>query len=124
MTLAYWCVLVTALMPIVFAGIAKAGGNRYDNNRPRDWLLGQGGWRQRANWAHQNSLEAFPPFAAAVIIAHQLDAGQTAVNALAVAFVLLRMGYGAAYITDRANLRSLLWLGAMACVIALFVVAA
>lgn len=124
MTLAYWCVLIAAFMPIGFAGISKAGGERYNNTRPREWLARQSGWRQRANWAQQNSVEAFAPFAAAVIIAHQLDAGQTAVNALAISFIGFRVAYGACYIGDRPTLRSLVWLGGFACVIALFFLAA
>ncbi|MFM7569907.1 MAG: MAPEG family protein [Betaproteobacteria bacterium] len=39
-------------------------------------------------------------------------------------FVLLRIVYGWAYITDRPTLRSLVWIAALACVVALFVVAA
>lgn len=124
MTLAYWCVLVAALMPLAFAVIAKAGGRQYTNRRPRAWLAVLEGWRQRANWTQQNSLEAFPAFAAAVIIAHQLEAAQDAVNVLAMSFIGFRMGYGAAYIGDTPTLRSLLWLGGLVCVIALFVVAA
>lgn len=124
MTLAYWMVLVAAVMPIVFAGIAKAGGQGYDNRAPREWLSRQAGWRLRAHWAQQNSYEAFPPFAAAVIIAHQLEAGQSTINALAVLFIVSRIGYGTLYIRNQDALRSLAWLAGFACVIALFIVAA
>ncbi|SEO50542.1 MAPEG family protein [Aquisalimonas asiatica] len=124
MPLAYWCILIAAFLPVVFAGIAKAGGSRFNNRRPREWLAAQAGWRQRANWAQQNGFEAFPPFAAAVLTAQQLDAGQGVVNALALAFVLLRVLYGALYIADRHLLRSLAWLGATGCTVALFLVAA
>jgi uncharacterized MAPEG superfamily protein len=123
MTLAYWCILVAALIPYGFAGAAKSAGS-FDNHRPRVWLANLQGWRQRANWAQMNSFEAFPPFAAAVLVAEHLDAGQGWVNGLAVAFVVLRVGYGLAYIADRAMLRSLLWTAAFACVAGLFVAAA
>ncbi len=122
MTLAYWMVLIAIFMPFVFAGLAKSRG-RFDNARPREWLAGLSGWRQRAHWAQLNTFEAFPPFAAAVIIAHQLGGAQAWIDALAVLFVLLRLGYGAAYIADRPTLRSLLWTGAFACVPGLFAVA-
>ncbi|MCP1676065.1 putative MAPEG superfamily protein [Natronocella acetinitrilica] len=122
MTLAYWIVLVAAVMPVVFAGIAKAGGEAYDNRNPRDWLARQEGWRKRANAAQQNSVEAFAPFAAAVIIAHQLGAGQATINTLAVLFILCRVVYGALYIKDMHSLRSLAWLAGFGCVIALFIV--
>ena len=124
MTLAYWCVLAAALMPYLFTGVAKFGSKPYDNRAPREFLASLEGHQKRANWAQMNSFEAFPPFAAAVIIAHLVQASQTGINGLALAFVLLRLGYGWAYITDRPNLRSLLWLGAVFCVIGLFLVAA
>ncbi len=124
MPIAYWCILVAAFLPIVFAGIAKAGGERFTNRRPREWLAAQAGWRQRANWAQQNSFEAFPPFAAAVLVAQQMDATQGTVNALALGFIGFRILYGALYIADIHLWRSLAWLGGMACTIGLFIVAA
>ena len=124
MTIAYWTVLIAALLPIVFAGIAKTGARDYDNRQPRAWLAGLEGWRQRANWAQNNMHEAFPPFAAAVIIAQVAGGHQATINALACAYLLLRCAYGALYIADRDLPRSLAWIGAMGCVIALFVTAA
>lgn len=124
MTAAYWCVLAAALMPYMFAGIAKFGDRRYDNRAPRDFLASLEGRQKRADWAQQNSFEAFPAFAAAVIIAHLTPASQPAIDALAIAFVVLRLGYGWAYVTDRPTLRSLIWIAALGCVVALFVVAA
>lgn len=123
MTLAYWCVLIAVFLPFVLAGLAKSERG-FDNRRPRQWLAERGGWRQRANWAQQNQFEAFPPFAAAVIIAHLAGAEQGWVNALALAWVLLRVLYAALYIGNRASARSLVWTAALACVIALFVMAA
>ena len=70
MTIAYWCVVLVMFLPLIWVGIAKANGSGYDNDRPREWLADQKGRAARANWAQQNSYEAFPPFAAAVIIAH------------------------------------------------------
>ena len=55
-TVAYWCLLAGALLPIVCAGIAKWGtmttpANKggFDNNNPRAWLARQTDWRARAN---------------------------------------------------------------------------
>ncbi len=115
-TIAFGCILVMAALPIVCAGIAKSGkfGVRrseggYDNHDPRRWLEQQSAWRARANNAQANTFEALPFFFAAVIVAHLLQAPQLWVDALAVAFVLLRMAYVAAYVADKANLRSLVW---------------
>lgn len=115
-TVAHWCILFAALLPIVCAGIAKSGmmnkprsDGGYDNHDPRSWLARQGDWRARANNAQANSFEALPFFFAAVIVAHQLEAGQLSLDLLAVAFVLLRVLYVYLYIADRAGLRSLVW---------------
>lgn len=115
-TLAYWCILVGALLPIVCAGIAKYGTMRtspgkggYDNNNPRAWLARQTDWRARANAAQANTFEAIPFFFAAVIIAHQLQASQTRLDILAVLFVVLRIIYIALYVGNKANARSIVW---------------
>jgi uncharacterized MAPEG superfamily protein len=119
-TIAYWCVLATALLPVVCAGIAKFGMMRtppstggYDNADPRSWLLRQTDWRARANNAQANTFEALPFFFAAVIIAHQLQASQWTVDALALAFVVLRLAYVAAYVANKPNLRSAVWMLAL-----------
>ena len=124
MTLAYWCVLAAALMPYLFTGVAKFGSKPYDNRAPREFLASLEGHQKRANWAQMNSFEAFPPFAAAVIIAHLVQAPQTAINSLALVFVLLRLGYGWAYITDCPKPQQAAQVGAVFCVIGLFLVAA
>lgn len=124
MTIALWCVLAAALLPFVFTGAAKFGGGRYNNRKPREFLEKLEGWQKRAHWTQLNSFEAFPPFAAAVIIAEMLNAAQNKVDALAVAFIVLRVLYGVAYIADRQALRSLIWTAAFGCIVALFVLAA
>src|SRR5665647_276764 len=108
-TIAYWCVLVAALLPMVFAGIAKYGMMRtpkreggFDNNNPRAWLARQTDWRARANAAQANSFEALPFFFAAVIIAHLLQAGQARLDILAFLFIVLRIAYIMMYVADLA----------------------
>jgi uncharacterized MAPEG superfamily protein len=125
MTIAYWCVLAAALLPFAFTGAAKFGGERrYNNRKPREYLDQLEGWRKRAHWVQVNSFEAFPAFAAAVIIAHLAGAAQGAIDGLAVAFIALRVIYGLCYIFDKHVLRSTVWMVGMGCVIALFAVAA
>ena len=115
-TIAHWCILLAALLPIVCAGIAKSGLMRtapekggYDNNDPRAWLARQSDWRARANAAQSNTFEAIPFFFAAVIIAHQLQASQLRLDVLAMLFVALRILYIALYVGNRANTRSIVW---------------
>ena len=117
MTVALWCVLVAALLPYLATSIAKAGGQRYDNRDPRSWLEKQQGFRVRANNAQLNSFEAFPFFAAAVIVAQMLQAQQERVDALAVIFIAARAGYLVAYLADWHWARSIAWLiGWLACI--------
>jgi uncharacterized MAPEG superfamily protein len=115
-TVAHWCVLMAALLPIACAGLAKWGTFRkprreggYDNHNPRAWLASQTDWRARADAAQANSFEALPFFIGAVVIAHQLQAPQTRLDILAVLFVVTRMLYIFMYVADMAHARSLAW---------------
>ena len=109
-TVAYWCVLIAALLPMACALLAKRGGFRgSDNHDPRAWLARQTGWRARANAAQANSFEALPLFMAAVIIAHQLGANQAYLDILAFLFVVLRILYAMMYVADMPKARSSVW---------------
>ena len=115
-TIAYWCVLMAALLPIACAGIAKGGQmttpaqqGGYDNHNPRTWLSAQKDWRARANAAQANTFEALPFFFAAVVIAHQLQAGQAMLDILALLFIVLRIAYVMMYLADLAKARSAIW---------------
>ena len=119
MTIAYWCVLVAGLLPYVATLTAK-GGARFDNANPRAWLANQSGYRARANAAQLNSFEAFPFFAAAVVIAHLVAAPQARIDLLAVVFVVARAAFIACYLANLATLRSLVWLVGFGAVVALF----
>jgi uncharacterized MAPEG superfamily protein len=120
-TVAYWCVLVAALLPIVCAGIAKWGmfnkprrEGGYDNANPRAWLSRQTDWRARANAAQANSFEALPFFIGAVIIAHQLGAHQTRLDILAFVYIVLRLLYIMMYVAGLPAIRSTVWTLALA----------
>ena len=129
LTVAYWAVLVAALLPIGCAGLAKWGmfavprrEGGYDNHQPRAWLARQNDWRARANAAQANSFEALPLFIGAVIIAHQLGANQTWLDLLAFQFVVLRLVYILLYVADQASARSAVWLLALVVNIAILFV--
>lgn len=120
-TVAHWCVLVAALLPIACAGLAKWGmfktprrNGGYDNHNPRAWLATQVDWRARANAAQANSFEALPFFIGAVVIAHQLHAPQTRLDILALLYVVTRVIYIFMYVADLATARSLAWMAALA----------
>ena len=119
MTIAYWCLVVAGILPYLSAAIAK-GGTKFDNNNPRDWLAKQEGWRKRANAAQSNAFESFPLFAAGVIVAVLRHAPQGRIDALAAAFVAVRVAYLGLYLADQASLRSLAWMAGLGCTLALF----
>ena len=120
MTIAYFCVLVMGLLPIVAAGIAKKGFDNYDNAQPREWLAKQTGFRARANAAQANLFESLPFFFAAVIIASVSQVPQARIDVLAMGFVLARIAYLACYVADWPATRSIVWLIGIICVVTLF----
>ena len=64
--------------------------------------------------------ESFSPFALSVVVAWVGHASPSALTALAVAYVVVRVLYVAAYIGNFAPVRSLLWTSGFAITIALF----
>lgn len=124
MAIAYSCIFLSFLLPYLWAVIAKRSGERYDNRDPRGWMQRQSNPKvHRANAAQANAFEAFAPFAAAVLMAQATGVAPTVVNALAVAFVVFRIGHGALYVANRQLWRSIAWLGGWLCVGALMVLA-
>ena len=100
MTIAFWCVLVAALMPYLPFGLAAG---RLDPNAPRRNTSELEGRVARAYGAHLNAFENFGPFAAAVIISYLVESANSTVNVLALV------------------LRTLSWIAGMLMVIAIFV---
>jgi uncharacterized MAPEG superfamily protein len=105
------------LAPIVIVKYGAIGS--FDNNKPRDPAFYRDPFRARGLWAHQNGLEGFAFFAAAVVIAQRRGAPQNIADGLALAYVALRFAYGAAYLAGVARLRSAIWALAFAVNVAL-----
>ena len=117
MSIAYWCILIAAVLPYAWVVAAKRGP-RYDNSDPRRWLAKQDDARlHRANAAHLNAFEAFAPFAAGVLMAQAAGVEPELVTTLALVFVAFRVLHGVFYITNVHVLRSLSWLGGLVCVL-------
>jgi len=88
MTIAELCLLGMVLLTYLVLGPAKFAGLReFDNSYPRDPAFYSRGPRARALGAHQNGLEAFPLFAAAVLLAELHGAPQHMIDGLALAFL-------------------------------------
>jgi uncharacterized MAPEG superfamily protein len=115
------CILIAGILPIVSAGIAKAGRRDYNNREPRAWLGRLDGYRARANAAQANAWEAFPFFAIGVLAAHVMQVPPARIDALALAFIVLRVIYLGLYIADKALLRSLVWIAAWGVCVSLYV---
>ena len=79
--------------------------------------------RRRADAAQKNAFEAFPAFAASVLMAQLAGVDAQRIGWLAAAFVAFRVLHGVFYVGNKASLRSLVWFGGIACVIALMVMA-
>ena len=121
MTIADLCLLAAVILTIVSIGPAKMSGARnYDNSNPRDPSFYTPGLRARSQGAHLNGYEAFPFFAAAVILAEMRAVPQDVVNGLAMAFIVARVLYVLFYLGDRRTLRSLVWAVALLCNLAIF----
>ena len=126
MSIAYWCVLIAALLPYVWTVVAKSSGNRrFDNRNPREWLASQENPRvSRANAAQLNAFEAFAPFAAGVLLAQLAGVDAHLITWLALVFVACRLLHGLFYLANQATLRSLAWAIGFVCVVWLLIAAA
>lgn len=122
LTAAYWILLAGALMPYPLVTMAKAGP-AYDNADPRNPNALNTVLRQRAFGAHANCLEALPLFAAAVLLAGLRQAPANTVDLLAWGWLVARLAYVGCYLQGLASLRSLIWLVATGCAVAIFVIA-
>jgi uncharacterized MAPEG superfamily protein len=123
MPLAYWCVLIAALLPYALGKYAKRGVES-DNRYPREDYENFPPKSRRAYAAHQNALESFPFFAAAVIVTLTMGAPFYVVNMLAALYIVLRIAHGLLYIFNKPSLRSAAFAAAMAVNVAIFVLPA
>ncbi|GLK68629.1 MAPEG family protein [Hansschlegelia plantiphila] len=117
MPISMWCVLFAGVLPILTSGLAKRGDRSFDNSKPREWAQTAEDWRKRAVAAQQNAFEAFPFFAAAVLVAWTQGGPQEWIDRLAIVFVVVRLAYLWAYVANRPTLRSTIWsIGFLVCV--------
>lgn len=113
MQIAIACLLFSALM-LVLTKVPLAlqmakEGRGYDNRNPRQQQARLTGFGARALAAHQNMIEAFPIFAAGVLVALWSGATGAWLSGLALAFVGARIAYSICYWADLATLRSVFW---------------
>jgi uncharacterized MAPEG superfamily protein len=113
MTTPFLCVLLAAVLIYLPRGFVIAGQvgrpEGLDNRHPRDQQAKLEGWARRAHAAHLNTLEAFPVFAAGVLIAHLSGADPGWSSRLSIVFVVARVIYPFIYMADVDKLRTAVW---------------
>lgn len=110
MTVAEWCIFASLMLSLLsIASVKWLRFGPFDNSKPRDPAFYESPFAARALGAHQNGIEAFPFFAAAVLLAEFRACPQNLINELAVLFVIVRIAYVFTYIGNRPTLRSILW---------------
>lgn len=125
MTIAYWCIFISALLPYLWVSIAKGSGERYNNHTPREWQAKQTNPRSvRAHAAHLNGFESFPVFVAGVLMAQAVGIAPTMISTLAIIYTVARIFHGVFYVADKPPLRSLAWLVGFLAALALILLAA
>lgn len=128
MTTPFWCVFAVLMLPFFLAAAGgyfrgKAFGTA-DNKNPRAQAARLEGPGARAYAAQANAWEAAIVFSAAVLTTHAAGLSAEAATPFTLAFVGFRVLHGIFYIQDLDKLRSLTFMGGMACVVTLFVKAA
>jgi uncharacterized MAPEG superfamily protein len=129
MTLPFWCLFAAVLLPYVWFAFAVSFraaqfGKALDGHTPRAQERELLGRASRAQGAHTNSLEALAYFAPAVLVAHLAHADAEWSARLAVAFIIVRVVHGIAYLADLPPLRTVSFALGLVTSIGLFVLAA
>jgi uncharacterized MAPEG superfamily protein len=91
---------------LVVFGRFKVG---FDVGAPRASFDKLPDYAKRANWAHQNSIETFPPYAAAALMAYATQQNTGAVAHSALAFLVARFLFSIFYIINFPIGRSLMF---------------
>ncbi|MBG23249.1 MAG: hypothetical protein CMF22_07305 [Idiomarinaceae bacterium] len=118
MSLMIWCLLIAGLLPIAAKAPVVYFQNRdngYDNRHPRAQQQRLTGAGARAVAGHYNAYEAFPLFAAAVLLVIATDQVNALNQWLAVGFIGFRIAYHVLYLANWDKLRSLVWFFALLC---------
>lgn len=116
------CLLVAIILPYLAkipmaVAMHKAGG--YNNRYPREQQAKLSGFGARAAAAHQNSFEALAVFSTAALTAIATNHVTSKVEALAIAFIVLRVVYHVVYLMNLATIRSTIWICSYACCVAI-----
>ncbi|QEY52440.1 MAPEG family protein [Legionella longbeachae] len=124
MTTLIVCLFIATLLPyllkLVVASFMQKEG-KYDNHYPRLQQSRLKGMGARALAAHQNSFESLLIFAIAALAAIATNHVSTAVQVLALIYIVSRIIYSFFYIMDMASLRSAIWFVGFFCCLTVLV---
>jgi uncharacterized MAPEG superfamily protein len=110
MTIAEWAIFGAVLIYLLTVAPVKVVTRpRFDNSNPRDPSFYKPGVPARALGAHINGIETFPFFAAAILLAEFRMQPQHWIDLLAIAFLVVRLAFIAAYLGNWPITRTLLW---------------
>ena len=124
MTTELACLVALAVWGFVLSmvevtGKTKAAGTEWNaGNRESEQKFPE--WVERAGRALGNHKENFPLFLTAVVVTHLVHRTDSVTAWAAIAYVGLRVAHGLVYIAGIQKLRSLLFLGSLICVFAIF----
>ena len=103
-------IFAAVILYLLTVAPVKAFGYRtFDNSDPRNPTFYKPGIASRALSAHINGIETFPFFASAVLLAEFRHSPQHWIDGLAIAFVVVRLLFVAAYLGNWPTTRTLLW---------------
>ena len=123
-----WCLVVVTFLPVVTGMVAgyfrKQQCGFIDNHLPRIQQAQLTGIAARAQAAHANSWEALTLFAPIVMITQIAGIDPVKAGITGIVFVVFRVLHALFYITDLAIMRSLMFGGALVCLIRLVVLSA
>ncbi|NJR50841.1 MAG: MAPEG family protein [Leptolyngbyaceae cyanobacterium CSU_1_3] len=110
-------------LPFSVVGLARvqAGYNKEMMAAPRAALEKLPPFGQRATWAHENSWESFILFSVAALMAYVTNQTSEMAAWLAIAYLVVRLLYSAAYIFNIPALRSLMFASGSYCIGSLIV---
>ncbi|MGB3653491.1 MAG: MAPEG family protein [Rivularia sp. (in: cyanobacteria)] len=118
-----YCIAIAFLLiyvPFLVVAYARVSIG-YDYYAPRTMFEKLPPYAQRATWAHQNSFEAFPIFAAAALMAYVTGVNSSLAAWAALSFITARLLYSVFYISNIPLLRSLMYAIGLGCSCTLFV---
>jgi len=102
-----WMLIYVPRLTVAHAQWEAPGG--YDNRHPRQQQASLNDRARRANAAHYNSFEAFSPFAFATLLCLLTAPNNNWVSLLCLVFVVARILYIQAYVSDLATVRTVIW---------------